>query len=233
MLTLLNLKIKMDPATFFPILGTIFSVCLSFSPTVPFIQVFQHKEKIDILPEGMLLCQLMNRLLWCSVWILTKRLIPFINAIVGIFITSVFLILYLYLYYNRICLKAFTKSFFLICFECLIVGGAVLYKNVQVVSVSAMIFNVAMYIAPGQKIIRVIKEKNYKLIPIRSTIVSILCSGSWLMYGITINLVAQIVPNALGLFFSILNTLAWIYFYINRDKGKEEETFAVIHNSDN
>ena len=48
-------------------------MALSFSPTVPFIQVFQHKEKIEILPEDMLFCQLMNRLLWCSVWILTKR----------------------------------------------------------------------------------------------------------------------------------------------------------------
>ena len=226
------IKLKMDPATYFPILGTIFSVCLSFSPTVPFIQVFKYKEKIDILPEGMLLCQLMNRLLWCSVWILTSRLIPFINAFVGIIITSVFLVLYLYLYYHRICIKTFTKSFLLLCFELLIVGGAVLSKNEKVVSTLAMIFNVAMYIAPGQKIIRVIKEKNYKLIPIRSTIVSILCSGSWLMYGIVINLFAQIVPNALGLFFSILNTLAWIYFYINRDKGKEEETFAVIHNAE-
>ena len=225
------IKLKMDPATYFPILGTIFSVCLSFSPTVPFIQVFKYKEKIDILPEGMLLCQLMNRLLWCSVWILTSRLIPFINAFVGIIITSVFLVLYLYLYYHRICFKTFTKGFLLLCFELLIVGGAVFSKNKKVVSTLAMIFNVAMYIAPGQKIIRVIKEKNYKLIPIRSTIVSILCSGSWLMYGIVINLFAQIVPNALGLFFSILNTLAWIYFYINRDRGKEEETFAVIHNT--
>ena len=225
------IKLKMDPATYFPILGTIFSVCLSFSPTVPFIQVFKYKEKIDILSEGMLLCQLMNRLLWCSVWILTSRLIPFINAFVGIIITSVFLVLYLYLYYHRICFKTFTKGFLLLCFELLIVGGAVFSKNEKVVSTLAMIFNVAMYIAPGQKIIRVIKEKNYKLIPIRSTIVSILCSGSWLMYGIVINLFAQIVPNALGLFFSILNTLAWIYFYINRDRGKEEETFAVIHNT--
>ena len=225
------IKLKMDPATYFPILGTIFSVCLSFSPTVPFIQVFKYKEKIDILPEGMLLCQLMNRLLWCSVWILTSRLIPFINAFVGIIITSVFLVLYLYLYYHRICFKTFTKGFLLLCFELLIVGGAVFSKNEKVVSTLAMIFNVAMYIAPGQKIIRVIKEKNYKLIPIRSTIISILCSGSWLMYGIVINLFAQIVPNALGLFFSILNTLAWIYFYINRDRGKEEETFAVIHNT--
>ena len=226
------IKLKMDPATYFPVLGTIFSVCLSFSPTVPFIQVFQRKEKIEILPEGMLLCQLMNRLLWCSVWILTKRLIPFINAITGIFITTVFLILYLYLYYHRICIQTFTKSFLLLCFELLIVGGAVFYNDEKVVSTLAMIFNVAMYIAPGQKIIRVIKEKNYKLIPIRSTIVSILCSGSWMMYGITINLFAQILPNALGLFFSILNTMAWCYFYINRDRGKEEETFAVIHNTD-
>ena len=226
------IKLKMDPATYFPILGTIFSVCLSFSPTVPFIQVFKYKEKIDILPEGMLLCQLMNRLLWCSVWILTSRLIPFINAFVGIIITSVFLVLYLYLYYHRICFKTFTKGFLLLCFELLIVGGAVFSKNEKVVSTLAMIFNVAMYIAPGQKIIRVIKEKNYKLIPIRSTIVSILCSGSWLMYGIVINLFAQIVPNALGLFFSILNTMAWGYFYVNRDKGKEEETFAVIHNTE-
>jgi uncharacterized protein with PQ loop repeat len=221
-----------DAATIFPILGTIFSVFLSFSPTVPFIQVFQRKEKIDILPEGMLLCQLLNRLLWCSVWIITKRIIPFINAAVGILITTTFLALYLFLFFHRRILKTLSKFLILLIFEFLILTGAVLYGDVSVVSLLAMIFNVAMYIAPGQKILRVIKEKNYKLIPIRSTIVSILCSGSWLIYGIVINLVTQIIPNALGLFFSIANTMAWIYFYINRDeKYQEEEKFAVIHNT--
>ena len=33
----------------------------------------------------------------------------------------------------------------------------------------------------------------------------------------------QIIPNSLGLFFSIANTLAWVYFYVNRDKEKEKE----------
>ena len=225
----------MKAETIFPALGTMFSVFLSFSPTVPFIQVFKGQEKIDILPEGMLFCQLMNRLLWGSVWILTKRMIPLINAGVGIIITSVFLVLYLYLYFRRIVYKAFLGLVFLLCFELCIVSGAVFLGNDSTVSVIAMIFNVAMYIAPGQKIVRVIKEKNYKLIPIWSTIVSIFCSGLWLLYGIVINLVAQIIPNALGLFFSIANTLAWIYFYINRvsDKNKEEETFAVVHNNYN
>ena len=222
-----------NQATIFSSLGTIFSIFLSFSPTVPFMQVFKGEEKIDILPEGMLLCQLLNRLLWCSVWVLTKKLIPFINASVGILITTVFLTLYLYLFFHRKCLKTLSKFLILLGFESAIFFGAILFGNVSVVSLIAMIFNVAMYIAPGQKILRVIKEKNYKLIPIRSTIVSICCSGSWLMYGIVINLIPQIVPNALGLFFSIANTLAWIYFYINRDlsKDKEEETFAVIHNN--
>jgi len=223
----------MDAATIFPILGTIFSVFLSFSPTVPFIQVFKRQEKIEILPEGMLLCQLLNRLLWGSVWVLTKRVIPFINAAVGIFITSVFIVLYFYLYFDRIYYKTFMGFIALIIFELSISMLAIFYGSVPTVSLLAMIFNVAMYIAPGQKILRVIKEKNYKLIPIRSTIVSILCSGSWLIYGIVINLVAQIIPNALGLFFSIANTLAWIYFYINRPNKKnnlEEEKFAVVHN---
>ena len=223
----------MDAATIFPILGTIFSVFLSFSPTVPFIQVFKRKEKIEILPEGMLLCQLLNRLLWGSVWVLTKRIIPFINAAVGIFITSVFIVLYFYLYFDRLYYKTFMGLISLIVFEFSIAIIAISYGDVPTVSLLAMIFNVAMYIAPGQKILRVIKEKNYKLIPIRSTIVSILCSGSWLIYGIVINLIAQIIPNALGLFFSIANTLAWIYFYINRPNKKnnsEEEKFAVVHN---
>ena len=221
----------MESTTIFPILGTIFSVFLSFSPTVPFIQVFQRKEKIDILPEGMLLCQLLTRLLWGAVWVITKRLIPFINAAIGILITTVFITLYLFLFFHRRYLQTLNKFLILLIFEFAIFFGAILYGDVSVISLLAMIFNVSMYIAPGQKIIRVIKEGNYKLIPIRTTIVSICCSGSWLIYGIIIKLIAQIIPNALGLFFSIVNTLIWIYFYANR-KGKnfDEESFAVIHN---
>ena len=164
-----------------------------------------------------------------------KKIYTFINASIGILITTTFITLYLFLYFHRKYLQTLGKFLILLIFECLIFFGAIIFGNVSVISLMAMIFNVAMYIAPGQKIIRVIREKNYKLIPIRSTIVSICCSGSWLMYGIVINLIPQIIPNALGLFFSIANTLAWIYFYINRDtsKDKEEETFAVIKNNSN
>ena len=62
-----------DLADIFSTLGTIISFILSFTPTVPFMKVFKKEEKIDILPEGLLLFLILNRLVWGSVWILTGR----------------------------------------------------------------------------------------------------------------------------------------------------------------
>ncbi len=49
---------------------------------------------------------------------------------------------------------------------------------------AVMIFNVLMYAAPGEKIYRVIKTGDYKLIPIFSTIGALGCSLCLLMYNI-------------------------------------------------
>ena len=210
-------------ADFFSTVGTIISFALSFSPTVPFMKVFKGEEKIDILPEALLLFLILTRLVWGSVWILTGRKIALLNSVLGVTVCDVFVSLYFYLYFNRSCLKAFFSTIFLLIIEAGILFGGVLWGNHLVLSYTAMVFNVIMFISPGQKIVRVIKEKNYKLIPIVSTIFNILCSSAWLGYGICINLITQIIPNSLGLFFSIANTLVWIYFYLKRDKEKEKE----------
>ena len=175
------------------------------------------------MPEGLLLFLILTRLVWGSVWILTERKIALLNSILGITVCDVFVSLYFYLYFKRSCLKAFFSTIILLVLEVGILYGGVFWGNHVVLSYTAMVFNVLMFISPGQKIIRVIKEGNYKLIPIVSTIVNILCSSAWLGYGICINLITQIIPNSLGLFFSIANTLAWIYFYLKRDKNKDKE----------
>jgi uncharacterized protein with PQ loop repeat len=212
-----------DIADCFSIVGTIISFCLSFTPTVPFVKVFKGEEKIDILPEGLLLFLILTRLVWGSVWILTGRKIALLNSVLGIAVCNIFVILYFYLYFKRSCVKAFFSGILLHIIEVAICYGGVFWGNHLILSYTAMVFNVCMFISPGQKIIRVIREKNYKLIPIVSTIVNIMCSSAWLGYGICINLITQIIPNALGLFFSIANTLAWTYFYLTRDKEKEEQ----------
>ena len=210
-------------ADYFSTIGTIISFALSFTPSVPFMKVFKGEEKIDILPEGLLLFLILTRLVWGSVWILTGRKIALLNSVLGIAVCNIFVILYFYLYFKRSCVKAFFSAILLHMIEVGICYGGVFWGNHVILSYTAMVFNVFMFISPGQKIIRVIKEKNYKLIPIVSTIVNIMCSSAWLGYGICINLITQIIPNALGLFFSIANTLAWTYFYLTRDKEKEEQ----------
>ena len=210
-----------DVPDIFSIIGTITSFILSFSPLFPFIRVLKKQDKIDILPEGLLFSLILTRIAWGSVWIITKRKIATFNSISGIIICDIFVILYFYIYFNRTYKKTIISSILLILIESFILYLAVLWANDNFLSYIAMIFNILMFVSPGQKILRVIKEKNYKLIPIYSTIINIIYSIAWLGYGISIKLISQIIPNVFGLFFSIINTSAWIYYYKRRKKTKQ------------
>lgn len=210
----------------FSTVGTIFSFGLSFTPIPPFVQVMKGEEKIDIIPEGMLAFTILTRIIWGVVWTVQKKLIPFINSALGVSISSIFFALFLYLYTGRNCAKGTCAILVFIAILAAIYLGGILFSQKFGFDLGkvAVVFNVMMYIAPGQKIMRVIKEKNYKLIPIWSTIVSALCSLSWLLFGLSINYLPQIIPNALGLFFSIVNTLAWLIYYIKSKNSKEKDS---------
>ena len=201
--------------------GTLFSFLLSFTPLPPFIKVFKNEEKIDIIPEGLLLFLILTRIVWGSVWIITNRKIAAFNSISGIIVCDVFVILYFFLYFNRTYLKTIIASIFLISLEVILMAIEVSWGNYSVLSYIAMIFNALMFVSPFQKILRVIKEKNYKLIPIYTTFVNILCSLAWLRYGVCIAMVSQIVPNVIGLILSLANAYTWGYYYVNRNKLKK------------
>ena len=212
-----------DIQDFFSTCGTITGFLLSLSPSVPFTQVLKGKDKIDILPEGTILFLMLARLVWASVWIITKRKIALLNCTLGVTASNVFITLYFYLYFKRSCLKAFFSFIFTIFIEAGLLYAAVLWGDYKTLSYMAMTCKIIMSISPGQKIIRVIKEKNYKLIPIASALTNLFCSLSWLCYGICIRLYGQIISNLIGLFFSLANTIIWLYFYLKRDKEKEEK----------
>ena len=211
-------------ADFFSLAGTVFSLILGFTPIVPFTQVLKKEEKIEILPEGMLISTIIARILYLSIWTVKKLIIPSINSASGILISSTFFIIYLYLYYQKCHSKFISILIFLLAAIFLYVGGVLIQLKIGFdLGTLAMIFNVMMYVTPGQKIRRVIKEKNYKLIPIWSTIVSALCSLFWLLYGICIKFLPSIVPNVLGLLFSIINSVVWLVFYLKSDKIEDKD----------
>ena len=92
----------------------------------------------------------------------------------------------------------------------------------------AMVFNVLMYASPGEKMITVFKTGNYKLIPIWSTLGGTACSGCWMIYGIYSNDWNQIIPNGLGVFFSIIQIIVFIIYKLKNGKNKEKEGYTEI-----
>ena len=140
-----------DIADIFSSLGTFTSFLLNFTPTFPFLKVLKKQEKIDILPEGLLLSLILTRIVWGSVWILTGRKIALINSILGTSVCNVFVVLYFYLYFNRSYCKAFISGIILLILEAGLLFGGVFWGNDYVLSIIAMIFNVCMFISPGQK----------------------------------------------------------------------------------
>ena len=65
-----------------------------------------------------------------------------------------------------------------------------------------------------------LKNGNYKLIPIWSTIGGLACSTSWMLYGFYETDIIIIIPNALGVIASIFQI---VVFLIYKGKSKKKE----------
>ena len=69
------------------------------------------------------------------------------------------------------------------------------------------------------------QTKETSLIPLPSTIIGLVCSFVWLGYGILIADPAVIVPNGLGVVFSLINLITVAIF---RKKDGETEVLEKI-----
>ena len=225
----------MNATNLFAILGTIFSIYINFSPLILFIQVLKKKESIDILPQRLLFCQIADRILWGSIWILKSQLIPLINCLICIIIIASFIMAYFYLYYHRAFFNAFIRFLILLGIIYFIFLRIIIYGNISVISFFALLFSLFIYIAQIKETIKVIKEKDHYLIRIDIAIAGIICFCSWAIFGKYINYIPQIIINIIGLLISLINAIAWIYLYYKRDKlkNKEEEKVKIVRNKGN
>ena len=215
----------MDLPTIVSWIGTIIGIILNLSPCVLFYNIHLGKEKYTIIPESMLIFNILCPSLWACYWYLQEdKFVPFFSAVAGLGISEIFSLLYLY-YLSGKCLKKYLL-FALLEINLVIEFNYVLIRIIgdyPTVGNIAVVVNILTYIAPGQNIIKVCKEKNYKLIPIASTLSGASCALSWLTFGLLIKDIHTIIPNTLGLIFAGINSLIWAYFYCKRDKDSEEE----------
>ena len=214
------------------IFNTIITVILNLSPIAAFIPVIKGKEKYTNIPILMLIFNLLNNICWGCYWCRLYRYSPMLCCIICSIIATIFFIIYLYFYTNKTITKFILYILILFFIEFVIIYiSYYIVESLKYYGIYLIIINIIMFIAPGQNLIRVIKEKNYKLIPIVSTIVGTICSGGWLLYGQLVNDINCIIPNGLGLIFSILTTIIWMFFYFKTKINQKKTKFYQEQNT--
>ena len=224
----------MDLPTIISWIGTVIGIILNISPIVMFYSIIQGKNKIEIVPESMLIFNILCSSLWACYWYLqVDKFVPFFSSAFGLALSEIFALIYLFFLADKSWKKYLLFSFL----EINLVlefnyGLLVVLGDYITVGNIAMVINIITYITPGQKIYQVIKTKNYNLIPISSTLSGSLCTLCWLIFGLLIWDIRTIIPNGLGLVFATINSGVWAYFYFTRDKEKDEKEEKITPNEE-
>jgi len=204
--------------------GAIISIYFYFAPGFPFYKALKDQMKYQDLPIILLISSFINCILWADYGLIKNSTQIYITNSLGGTITLIWITIYL-LYLGK---KYFVISLILNIFL-LIATGAISFLfyfiiDSNITGLIAMIFNVLMYAALGEKIISVIKTKNYELIPIYSSIGGFLCSLCWLIFGFYQNDKNIIIPNSLGILFSVIQILIFIILYCKSHKNYNDKS---------
>ena len=209
-------------------IGTAIGIGLNITPAVLFYKIFRKIEKYNIVPESMLIFNILCSQLWACYWLRQNAFVPTVSSGIGTGLSILFAWIYLYVFFEGKPLY-FLFSFLLVAD---LVGQfyyALMYIiPLEYVGTIAMVVNIINYAAPGQNIIKVIKEGNYKLIPIVTTVFGAMCSVSWFTFGVLQKDWNCIIPNTLGMLFSAINIITWTVFYCKAGEEKKEKEKVLI-----
>lgn len=211
-------------AKYVSLAGTCMGIGLGLTPIVPFVNIIKGKESYKIFPETLILINIFCPHLWCTYWIRQAVFIPFFSAIFGLTLGLVFSTIYLYFYFGKNTFKWLLSlcaqfSIFLSFHYFLLY----ILPSYSYIGFAAMVSGIITSIAPAQNVITVFKKGQYKLIPIWTCIFGGLCSGFWLIFGILIKDIYNIIPNGISLTIQLCNISIWAYFYCTRKEGGEEK----------
>ena len=218
------------------IFNTAITVFLNLSPGVIFVNIVKGKEKYTNIPPMMLVFNFLCNGIWGCYWHRAGEFSGFFCSFLCGTIANIFIVWYLYYYSEKTAGKFILYVFLYFAFE----TGLILFflsniLDLPIVGVLLIAINTLTYIAPAQNLIKAVKDKNNKLIPIVSTIIGSLCSGGWLIFALIIGDINCFIPNGLGCISSIITTIVWFWIYSkygDKKEGEEQDEKELIEKGD-
>lgn len=203
-------------------IGTVVSICFFASPVLQFYNLIKKKiiyRDINIL---IILGNFISSIVWLIYgFSINLKQIKICYAF-GALLSLIWLWTYLIYMGKRKMTQAmiFTMLLSIITFGIVILLTVVITDK-KIIGEICFIFCSISYISPSQLIIKVINSKNYNLIPIYSAIISSVGYGSWTIFGLFNFNVYIIIPNLVGILFSLIQIILY-RVYKNKTPLTEE-----------
>ena len=209
--------------------ATCLTMCFYFSPIFPFINVLKGKLSYEDTPGILVTSIYINCFCWYiygdTIFSEPIKICNLIGAI-----TSFFLIL-IYLAYE---IKKYTVDAIL---NILIIftGSYAVYKGITIMIdddtiIGKICFGTycLLFFTPIQLIYRVIKEKNFNLIPIYLSYASLLSSYLWIIYGVFIKDLYITFTNVIGIILTKIQIFIFLKYKRKYPGIGERESSSTI-----
>ena len=209
--------------------ATSLTMCFYISPVIPFINVFKGKLNYEDTPIVVISTSYVNCFCWYiygeMIFSNQIKLCNMIGAISSLILICIYLIFELKTYAIDALLNALI----------IITGSLALYRGLAYTinddSIIEQICNgtaIVVFLSPIQLIYRVIKEKNYFLIPIYTAYVSFIASSCWVTYGVFIRDIYVILPNTIGILLAIIQIIVYTNYKRKYPSIGEKEFNSTI-----
>jgi len=193
--------------------ATCLTMCFYISPVFPFINVFKRKLSYEDTPIVIVSTSYLN----CFCWYVYGDMI-FSNQIkicnmVGACSSLILISIYLLYEIRKYTLDAILNILIISSGSYALYNGfIVLIDDDDVIGRICVGTSCIVFLSPIQLIYRVIKEKNYFLIPIQQAWVSLVASSCWTAYGVYLSNINVIIPNTVGIILAIVQIIVYYNF---------------------
>ena len=191
-------------------IGVAVTAFLSTLPLKQYKKLCNGELKYNETPNIVVLGNYLNSITWIIYGYKIKNLqLQICHLIASIFSLICALIYFMFLGKVKSC-KAFLYSVCLAAITFIIgVLFILLIDKPDIIGLFCIIFSTVTYIDPAKVIVKVIKTKNYKLMPMCIILISLIGSTSWIIYGFMEVNFNIIIPNFIRMILQFIHLFMW------------------------
>lgn len=200
------------------------------SPLTSFINIIKGKMNYEDTPGLYITTSYLNCLIWYIYGkMLSNNPIKISYMISGIF-TLILMFIYLIFESKKYLCDSILNTFFIVTGTWAIYRALILIiGKIKIVGYIGIGTTLLMYLSPIQKLYKILKRKNYNLIPVFSSWRYLFTSIFWLIYSVFLKNIYLAIPNSLGIIFSLFSIFINICFKRNSSGFPKRDSNGSIN----